>query len=545
MMKPFLTLLFSLSIVLQTNAQCFEEDVPRILLVGDSWAAFMHSDESIGNALNRWGHSDISYTSNFIVAENGADTWDFLDSEKQDEIESLLLANPSIDLVHLSIGGNDVLGDWNVSFTQAMTDSMEEAVSERLIDIIEFIEGVRPDVRIVWSGYTYPNFEEVIEGIAPAQAAHPFYSLWSDMQFPNFLQLNEILNRFSDSVYAYALTDPRVDFVKCTGILQYTYGQEQPLGVAPGGTYPPFTVPLPEGDPTYPSPQNSMRDYGFFTDCFHLHENAYADFMDYQFQKFYHKHLMDDQYFLSEGGTADGSVSTAGTTSGEITIGNMTGEDEMAMLSFNTATLPDTTLSAASIFLRRQSGTGNPIGAEVLVSVKSPFFGTSASVEVEDLTSQGDATEWTCRFGSNGSDDQWIRLELPPEILPFIPNNDQVQFRISTTNTVDESATFYGASDQDFAPVLNVTYGPNPPASINESTATTGISIYPNPATDRVFIDMESELIERVLLFDQSGRLLISEARKTSVDVSSLNAGTYLLRVETGESSSHQKLIIR
>lgn len=543
-MRFLISLVFLSVLTIHSRAQCIEEDVPRVLLVGDSWAAFMHSDQSMGDAMNRWGHSDISYMSNFIVAENGADTWDFVSGEKPEEIEALLLANPSIDLVHLSIGGNDVLGDWNVSFTQAMTDSMEAAVKGRLIGIIQFIQGVRPDVRIVWSGYAYPNFEEVIEGIAPAQAAHPFYGLWSDMQFPNFSQLNGILNRFSDSVYAYSLSDPRVDFIKATGILQYTYGQEQPLGVAPGGTYPPFTVPLPEGDPTYPSPKNSMRDYGFFTDCFHLHADAYADFLDYQFQKFYHKYLMDDQYFLSEG-NGDGSVSTDGTTSAEIKLGNQNGEDHLALLNFNTSLMPDTSLSAASIFLRRHTATGNPLGSVALVSIKSPFFGTAASIEVEDLNAGEDASEWACRFGSNGHDDHWIRLDLPPELLPHIPNGDQVQFRISSPDANGEMVTFYDASDPDFAPVLNVTYGPNPPASIAETQNPSSISVYPNPASETVFISLDDTQVESIDIIDQSGRLLMRQYGKTTLDVSGLNAGAYMVVVRTSGNILHQPLIVR
>ena len=67
--------------------------------------------------------------------------------------------------------------------------------------------------------------------------------------------------------------------------MQYIYGQEEPLGVDPGGTYAPFFQPLPFGDITYPSPKLSMRDYGLARDCFHLSPEGYIHMIDYQTRK--------------------------------------------------------------------------------------------------------------------------------------------------------------------------------------------------------------------------------------------------------------------
>jgi hypothetical protein len=116
----------------------------------------------------------------------------------------------------------------------------------------------------VWSGYVYPNFGEVLGILSPAaQSSHAFFDTWDGMGQPTFLQINEILNSFSASVEAYADSDPQVDFVKCTGVLQHVFGQTTPLAVAPGGTYVQFEAPMPIGYPEYPSPMNTMRDYFF------------------------------------------------------------------------------------------------------------------------------------------------------------------------------------------------------------------------------------------------------------------------------------------
>lgn len=103
--------------------------------------------------------------------------------------------------------------------------------------------------------------------------------------------------------------------------MQYLHGQLTPLEVAPGGTYAPLSVPMPLGDPSYPSPQTTMRDYLFFKDCFHLSTQGYKDLVGYQTQKFYHKFLMDDLYLLSDPAQT-GSVSSTEMFRLHHTLGN-------------------------------------------------------------------------------------------------------------------------------------------------------------------------------------------------------------------------------
>ena len=117
-MKKLFTLLVLFGTISNTVlSQCAENIEKKVLLVGDSWAAFMNADQTINHALKKFGHSNYQYTTSYVISENGADTWDFLDQTKQTEIQNLIDANPSIEIVHVSIGGNDVLGDWNVDFT--------------------------------------------------------------------------------------------------------------------------------------------------------------------------------------------------------------------------------------------------------------------------------------------------------------------------------------------------------------------------------------------------------------------------------------------
>lgn len=184
-------------------------------------------------------------------------------------------------MVHLSIGGNDVLVQWDVGFTQAELDDLTNEVYDQVLEIFDFIKSARPGIKIVFSGYCYPNFGEVIESAAPLQNVHPFYGTWSSMGFPSFLQINTILNEFSHEMEDYAATDPQVEFFKATGLSNTLLAKMTLWELLQEEATPPFTLHTPYGDSNYPSPK------------------GYRDLISYHTQKFYHKYFMDDQYFLS------------------------------------------------------------------------------------------------------------------------------------------------------------------------------------------------------------------------------------------------------
>lgn len=527
-----------------SSAQCTETATNKVLLVGDSWAFFMGVDQTLNTVLERWGHSDARFVTNLILAENGAETDDFLEVDKQTEIQNQLLDNPSIKVVHLSIGGNDVLGDWNVNMSAEEVEALEASVSDRLQQVIAFILNVRPDVHVLWSGYMYPNFGEVIQSAAPLQALHPFYGTWQGMGFPSFAQINAVQNNFSASIEAYIDTTPRVHFVNAPGLLQYTYGQADPLGVPPGGTYAQFTAPLPMGFPDYPTPMAAMRDYGLTRDCFHLSAGGYRDMIDLHTRKFYQKFLMDDQYILSSGGSSDGSVSDAGTVSPLLQLGTLGAEQYSTELTFNTTAMESPVVAAASIFLRRTSLSGtNPVGNTISVSMKNGAFGATLNVEAADLTDTPDATATACRFGANDGNGRWIRLDLPEAFMPFITPDNTTQFILSAMDNTDGLITFTDATDPELAPVLNLTFGEVNTTIATEQLAVTS-RIYPNPTNGLLTIATNGTQVISIRVVDALGRnVLISTTNVRSMDLSGLPNGTYTLMLSTERGNEVQRVV--
>lgn len=318
----FLALLFGWNTAI---TQCVEDEETTVLLIGDSWAFFMDADETFNHVMNHWGHTNQRFYSNITLAVNGATAEDFLEPARLNEIENQLTTKPNLKTVHLSIGGNDFLGEWNIEFTPEEFEELSDETFDEVTAIIDFIHDIRPDIQIVFSGYMYANFAEIIADAVPFEESHPFYEMWADMGFPDFEEINTTLNLFSERMVEYAELNDHVDFIFAPAYMQYVYGQEEPLGALPGGTYPPYFQPLPYGDITYPSPKLSMRDYGLFRDCFHLSAEGYWQMMDYQFEMGYQKLLMDDYYVLADGENC-GSVNASGTTSTHLKIGEEDGE---------------------------------------------------------------------------------------------------------------------------------------------------------------------------------------------------------------------------
>jgi len=78
------------------------------------------------------------------------------------------------------------------------------------------------------------------------------------------------------------------------------------------------------------------------------------------------------------------------------------------------------------------------------------------------------------------------------------------------------------------------------------STANIGLTIYPNPANDKVYLKTTADLFSRIIICSLTGeRLKIVNVFQpiTEVDISNLPKGVYLIRLETKEGSNTGKLI--
>lgn len=542
MKKILLGILLLTQFSFYSNSQCTEISENRILLVGDSWAFFMNVDQTISKVMKDWGHSNYTYYTDLVLSENGAETDDFLLPAKQQQIQDKLLEFPSINIVHLSIGGNDVLGGWNVNFTPQQTDSIQDAVLGRLDSLVTFIKSVRPGIQILWSGYTYTNFGEVI-GTLPTlvQANHPFYSTWQGMGFPTFTQLNAVQNLFTDRIFNQYSADPQITVIPATGLMQYVFGQTVPLGVAPGGTYPAFTVPMPYGNPAYPSPKTTMRDYGLFRDCFHLSAAGYYEMVSNHSRKFYHKLLMDDVYATATFNES-GTVTSLNNILADQYVGQENGESMSSIFSFDVQ-MANEAIEKASVFLRIDEITGtNFLTSGLEVKLKHGFFGAQSTLEASDFSASGDATAVPCVFGTDAVG-KWVRLDLPANLLPFIQNG-KIQIALSAPGVSASKVKFTDASDPELAPVLNLKFGGFVSAA---DLAKSETLIYPNPTTGNVTIQVDNGanlILSDLFVTDVTGRKVdFKIVDSSSIDISGLPEGMYILNFANNKELHSKKIL--
>ena len=67
------------------------------------------------------------------------------------------------------------------------------------------------------------------------------------------------------------------------------------------------------------------------------------------------------------------------------------------------------------------------------------------------------------------------------------------------------------------------------------------INIFPNPTTGIVNIDAEG--LNKVVVYDVTGRMMMSVANESTIDISNLEAGVYFFSVETENGSAMKKLV--
>jgi len=96
-------------------------------------------------------------------------------------------------------------------------------------------------------------------------------------------------------------------------------------------------------------------------------------------------------------------------------------------------------------------------------------------------------------------------------------------------------STVYGGSTLKVAPASD--------ALVAEST-NSKIILYPNPVSSTLYLSDPNQKVEKVLIYNISGNLVITSGKQTeSIDTSSLIPGTYLAKIYTTDGSFNQTLL--
>lgn len=151
------------------------------------------------------------------------------------------------------------------------------------------------------------------------------------------------------------------------------------------------------------------------------------------------------------------------------------------------------------------------------------------------------ATSWNVAYSVNGSAEQVVTVASSCFQVPGLNNGDVVTFRVqaicSANNNSDWSASQTGT--------YNNGGGDNPDA-INEYSKSQ-IIIFPNPANDVLNVRC-GQVMEMVEIFNVTGQKVISttaQGEQTAINVSTLEAGIYFVKVATNGQTMVQKFVKR
>lgn len=101
---------------------------------------------------------------------------------------------------------------------------------------------------------------------------------------------------------------------------------------------------------------------------------------------------------------------------------------------------------------------------------------------------------------------------------------------------------FRNYSNSSAAHIDNVIVYQGEPASVKQNDIA-GLMIYPNPANDVVTISSNAYAAKNIEIFDVTGKKVLATSTFGSVDISALNTGVYLLKVEENGKVATRKLI--
>ncbi|HPO14951.1 MAG TPA: hypothetical protein PLI09_16030, partial [Candidatus Hydrogenedentes bacterium] len=317
-----------------------EASTKRIVLIGDSWtqwpwnmgafqevldgtgtgAAVEGTYTAIGGTAALWWAQNAVPDSGSFPPPPGTSPnpagWGLLD-----RLDYTLNNNPTIDIVHMSLGGIDMLAAWRNGFTTEQEEELFTQIEDNVRTVVDHVRA-RADgerYRFLWVDYDYLNItetctkymDEYSDEAALASAVLGFSvgiplcdnAICIAPALTQNLANNEVINRAFGRCALKKIhlhqTHPAVRYIQNFGNVQYRAGYYDSLGTiwAPAqvpfpGLAPTFD-PLPGGNPGYGTPPPLMNVASGKVDPIHLSKTGYKYIFDNCWAQYYVRWIAD------------------------------------------------------------------------------------------------------------------------------------------------------------------------------------------------------------------------------------------------------------
>ncbi len=225
-----------------------------ILVMGDSWSSFMCYFNSFERVLLKEGYRERNKHSRRSVFRKkklnhkvgikgchyttklGAETKNFLAGKRKKRVLKLLKKYESIKVVFFSIGGNDLIDHWKADMSPNEEYELYESSFIRLKEVVAYIKAARPDVKIIISGYDYPNFSVFNRWIN-------FKGTYEKIGKPETKRINQTVVDYSRHISRINEIEG-VEYIQHYGLMQYHLGNLE-RGLEEGRTLEPEEISPP------------------------------------------------------------------------------------------------------------------------------------------------------------------------------------------------------------------------------------------------------------------------------------------------------------
>ncbi len=238
--KKYQNIIFVFFIALLALTSNIYAKTPRILMVGDSWAWFLYLGRGLRDALEDCGLGEFEEVGIFTTVP-GSEARDWVNPKWLEQVKRELDTYPTIDIVHLSVGGNDFLNHWRIDMPPEEKEKLFQQVVEDTEKIIKAILDMKPNLRVALIEYDYINKRK---GRATCQ------------------ELNKAGAELSRLRMEMCKKIDRCRYVQTYGLMQYHFGAPpdlKPQTVTLPGQYPDYS-PFPGGNPDYCNSPEAMMD---------------------------------------------------------------------------------------------------------------------------------------------------------------------------------------------------------------------------------------------------------------------------------------------
>lgn len=243
----------------------------RMILAGDSWAMLPCAFNSFHNVFVENNlDAEVMQCWNTATIQIRASNW--MGSSPQKKVQSLL-KNPSVKVVYLSLGGNDLISQWHKSMTDEQLEVIFAKIRHDVGLALSEIRRVRPDVKILYSGYDYTRF------VSEHQDISNYKEIYERAGRPTAAEIHHTLIKFTRSM-AQIADGQSIFFIHHLGVMHHLRGNSD-VGLPAGVTLAPEFISPPEdplqfgGVPEFELDRKSMMRAFGFTDSYHLAPSGY------------------------------------------------------------------------------------------------------------------------------------------------------------------------------------------------------------------------------------------------------------------------------